>query len=276
MTVCRERRLPIAVLLLRNAERGCHACVVRLGRGELAVDGDGPGGAPAHGVERGEIVGGERIAGIAGEAMFHPRALEQHAMPARQSPEDGLRHDAAAKESSFRCDVDVRVGEKARMGCNELGQRSGVRILRLMRAHAQERIAGVGVDQPEPDTARRELMGEARKQRQVSVGNRTIGGDEDGRDISGAGCRERCHFVAVDVASEDERLVRQDARCCEERAEPGDDEANRLTAVDARRGQRLEQHERVAAPCSASARGLSRSSPSAIASILQKPRACRA
>ncbi len=72
-------------------------------------------------------------------------------------PEDGLVHCIALKDGGLGRDVDVRVGEEAGIGRDELGQGRGG-ILRLMSADGGEGVAGVGIDEPETDALRRELL----------------------------------------------------------------------------------------------------------------------
>ena len=65
-------------------------------------------------------------------------------------------HCIRVKDGSLWRDVDVRVGEEARIGRDELEQRRGW-VLQLMRADGGEGVVRIGIDEPERDTLRREL-----------------------------------------------------------------------------------------------------------------------
>src|SRR5258708_18003888 len=77
MFVTAERGFPVAALLLRRAERCVDARVVWLCSYEPAIDRDRAGGIAAHAVERGEVVGGERVGRVAVEAWLHPGTLAE-------------------------------------------------------------------------------------------------------------------------------------------------------------------------------------------------------
>ncbi len=96
------------------------------------------------------LAAGERRIECIGEVVARGRgplgAKGEIAVVDAAVPEDGLGHDrVAVKDSGLRGDVDVRVGEKAWIGSDELGQRCGVRILRLMCAHGCKSVSpGLG------------------------------------------------------------------------------------------------------------------------------------
>src|ERR1700733_5033923 len=114
------------------------------------------------------------------------------------------------EDRGLRGDVDFCVGDETRIGSDELRQGFGGGILRLMRANGSECVAGIGVDEPEPNSvaascgARRELPGQTNEEWEIAVGDGAVGGDEDGDDILRIVRGYRGHVMAIDIFTVDE------------------------------------------------------------------------